>query len=182
MRSFALFAAAALVFATTVAENSQAQNAYPVATTSYVCAKCGKVHSRPAPSATMQPGPVVAQTQYVQNAYPSSTQVSAPSGGGTQSVLATLNAQRSRQGLPSLRYDGQLQAVAQQRAQMMASTGTKTHPPGSFAPGRYEGVGWSSSFTPGGVYACYTSDPNMTVAGAAMAYGRDGVYFAVVYR
>ncbi|WP_430451230.1 CAP domain-containing protein [Rhodopirellula europaea] len=96
--------------------------------------------------------------------------------------MTTLNAQRSRQGLRGLAYDPQLQAVAERRAQLMASTGLKTHPSGSFAPGRYEGVGWSSSHTPAGVSACYTSDPNMRVAGAAMARGRDGVYFCVVYR
>ncbi|MEL7336083.1 MAG: CAP domain-containing protein [Planctomycetota bacterium] len=103
-------------------------------------------------------------------------------GGGTQNVLSTLNAQRSRQGLRSLIYDPSLQAVAQRRAQLMASMGTKTHPPGSFSPGRYEGVGWSSSYSNNAVYACYTSDPSMTYAGAAMATGRDGVYFCVVYR
>jgi hypothetical protein len=64
----------------------------------------------------------------------------------------------------------------------MAARGLKSHPPGSFSPGRYEGVGWSSSYSPSGVSACYTSDPNMQYAGAAMATGRDGVYFAVVYR
>ncbi|EGF25909.1 CAP domain-containing protein [Rhodopirellula baltica] len=103
-------------------------------------------------------------------------------GGAVSNVLTTLNAQRSRQGLRGLAYDPQLQAVAERRAQLMASTGLKTHPSGSFAPGRYEGVGWSSSHTPAGVSACYTSDPNMRVAGAAMARGRDGVYFCVVYR
>ncbi|MCC9642680.1 CAP domain-containing protein [Rhodopirellula sp. JC740] len=103
-------------------------------------------------------------------------------GGPVSNVLSTLNAQRSRQGLRSLAYDPQLQAVAQRRAQQMAASGLKTHPSGSFAPGRYEGVGWSSSYSPRGVSACYTSDPNMRVAGAAMARGRDGVYFCVVYR
>lgn len=102
--------------------------------------------------------------------------------GGTANVLASLNAQRARQGLASLAPDPALQAVAQRRAALMASTGTKSHPPGSFAPGRYEGVGWSSSYSPSGVSACFTSDPNMRVAGAAMATGRDGVYFCVVYR
>ena len=101
---------------------------------------------------------------------------------GVQNVLSMLNGQRSRQGLRTLRYDPALQAVAERRAQQMASSGLKGHPPGSFAPGRYEGVGWSSSYSPRGVYACYTSDPNMTAAGAAMVSGRDGVYFAVVYR
>ncbi|MCC9602703.1 CAP domain-containing protein [Stieleria sp. JC731] len=102
--------------------------------------------------------------------------------GGIQNVLSTLNQQRQRKGLRALRFDPALQAVAERRAQMMASMGTKSHPPGSFSPGRYEGVGWSSSYSPNGVHACYTSDPRMTVAGAAMATGRDGVYFAVVYR
>ncbi|PHQ35214.1 CAP domain-containing protein [Rhodopirellula bahusiensis] len=114
----------------------------------------------------------------VSHSVPSSRRV----GGAVSNVLTTLNAQRSRQGLRGLAYDPQLQAVAERRAQLMASTGLKTHPSGSFAPGRYEGVGWSSSHTPAGVSACYTSDPNMRVAGAAMARGRDGVYFCVVYR
>ncbi|MFK8110697.1 MAG: CAP domain-containing protein, partial [Rubripirellula sp.] len=82
----------------------------------------------------------------------------------------------------SLRYDPQLQAVAERRAQTMASMGLKNHPPGSFSPGRYEGVGWSSSYAPSGVSACFTTDTRMQAAGAAMATGRDGVYFAVVYR
>lgn len=97
-------------------------------------------------------------------------------------VLHTLNAQRARQGLAGLRYDPILQAVAERRVQQMAASGQKGHPPGSFAPGRYEGVGWSSSYSPNGVSACYTSDPRMQEAGAAMAAGRDGVYFVVVYR
>ncbi|MCA9140076.1 MAG: hypothetical protein KDB00_25060 [Planctomycetales bacterium] len=111
-----------------------------------------------------------------------SHQVVSGLGAGAQNVLSMLNGQRSRQGLRSLRYDPALQAVAERRAQQMASSGLKSHPPGSFAPGRYEGVGWSSSFSPNGVSACYTSDPNMSAAGAAMVTGRDGVYFAVVYR
>ncbi|WP_283432336.1 CAP domain-containing protein [Neorhodopirellula lusitana] len=102
--------------------------------------------------------------------------------GGTSNVLSALNAQRSRQGLGALGYDPTLQAVAERRARLMASTGQKNHPSGSFAPGRYEGVGWNSSYSPAGVSACFTSDPNMRVAGAAMATGRDGVYFCVVYR
>lgn len=93
-----------------------------------------------------------------------------------------LNAQRARQGVGTLRYDPSLQAVAERRAQAMASMGLKTHPPGSFSPGTYEGVGWSSSYSPSGVSACFTSDSRMQYAGAAMATGRDGVYSAVVYR
>lgn len=103
-------------------------------------------------------------------------------GRGVVNVLATLNRQRARQGIGGLVYDPSLQAVAERRVSWMAARGYKNHPPGSFAPGRYEGVGWSSSFNPSGVSACFTSDPRMRAAGAAMATGRDGVYFAVVYR
>ena len=140
----------------------------------YVCPKCGRVHaSRPATAAVATVARPIAQVSH---------QAVSTVGGGVQNVLSMLNGQRSRQGLRSLRYDASLQAVAERRARQMASSGRKSHPPGSFAPGRYEGVGWSSSFSPRGVYACYTSDPNMTAAGAAMVPGRDGVYFAVVYR
>ena len=135
----------------------------------FVCPKCGRIHAtRPA-----------VQTVSASTNQPTQGTVSR---GGIQNVLGLLNGQRSRQGLRSLRYDAALQAVAERRARQMASMGMKSHPPGSFAPGRYEGVGWSSSYSPSGVHACYTSDPNMTTAGAAMVPGRDGVYFAVVYR
>lgn len=145
-----------------------------------VCPKCGKIHgSSNAVAPASYSTPVTANTLPPSVVRPAVPQ---PASGGSQNVLGMLNAQRSRQGLRSLRYDGALQAVAARRAQQMASMGIKSHPPGSFAPGRYEGVGWSSSFSPSGVYACYTSDPNMTTAGAAMVRGRDGVYFAVVYR
>ncbi len=141
---------------------------------SYYCAKCGTYHTRSggaSQSSTSLASPVI-QT----------SGSSLSSSGGTSNVLSALNAQRARQGLGSLAMDSQLQAVAERRAQLMASTGSKSHPPGSFSPGRYEGVGWSSSYSPSGVSACFTSDPNMRVAGAAMATGRDGVYFCVVYR
>ena len=101
---------------------------------------------------------------------------------GASNVLSTLNAQRARQGIGQLGFDPALQAVAERRAAEMARSGSKSHPPGSYAPGRYEGVGWSSSYSPSAVSACYTSDSRMRFAGAAMATGRDGVYFAVVYR
>ena len=156
------------------------------------CPKCGLIHS---PS---QAAPRVAPGVPVQNSWKTVSSPSEPASqpraqvasvahqsvlrSATQNVLGMLNRQRSRQGLRSLRYDASLQSVAERRARQMASTGSKSHPPGSIAPGRYEGVGWSSSFSPSGVSACYTSDPNMTVAGAAMVTGRDGVYFAVVYR
>jgi uncharacterized protein YkwD len=158
-----------------------------------VCAKCGRIHGSSA--STMQTSGVTynnptysSPTTYSSNHsgnYSPVQQTSYSSGyssGGTSNVLAMLNSQRARQGVGALSYDPTLQAVAQRRAQTMASMGIKSHPPGSFAPGRYEGVGWSSSFSPSGVSACYTSSPNMRYAGAAMATGRDGVYFAVVYR
>lgn len=202
MRSFVL--ASTLILSAWMAMESRvsAQQAvtgqsFVSTTTSYVCPKCGKVHTRPV---SVSSNPVAAPIQGVSYEAPIQGQsVSSPAtvapgqtpvgstsqlqgGGGVTNVLAALNAQRARQGIPSLQYDPQLQAVAQRRAQQMASMGTKSHPPGSFAPGRYEGVGWSSSYSPSGVSACYTSDPGMRYAGAAMATGRDGVYFAVVYR
>ena len=131
-----------------------AQSAVVVEATSetYFCPKCGKHHAR------------------------------SPVRSGVSNVLDALNGQRARQRLASLRYDPQLQAVAERRAAQMAASGQKGHPPGSFSPGTHEGVGWSSSYSPSGVSACYTSDSRMQYAGAAMARGRDGVYFAVVYR
>jgi uncharacterized protein YkwD len=152
----------------------------------YVCPKCGKVHVRSTTPATGSPAvPYTTSSSPVRPASYSAPVASTSrlrGGGPVRNVLAALNAQRARQGVPSLRYDPQLQAVAQRRAQQMASRGYKNHPPGSFAPGRYEGVGWSSSYSPSGVSACYTSDSRMKYAGAAMATGSDGVYFAVVYR
>jgi hypothetical protein len=175
-----------------------------LAATGVACPKCGRIHAPkqvvPAVSRTIATSPsrgtvVTSAPTVIQTSMPSASgttvTVAKPSsqatvwstiGGGVQNVLSMLNGQRARQGLRSLRYDASLQSVAERRARQMASTGTKSHPPGSFAPGRYEGVGWSSSFSPRGVSACYTSDPNMTAAGAAMVTGRDGVYFAVVYR
>ncbi len=158
----------------------------------YVCPKCGKVHVRSSSTNSSAirnaapTGSVISSSpatyQPVSFEAPVASSSALRGGGGITNVLAALNAQRARQGIRSLRYDPQLQAVAQRRAQRMAASGLKNHPSGSFAPGRYEGVGWSSSYSPSGVSACYTSDPRMQYAGAAMATGRDGVYFAVVYR
>lgn len=120
--------------------------------------------------------------QRVSTAVPIASSSQLRATGGVANVLAELNAQRSRKGVRLLRPDANLQRVAERRAQWMASRGLKGHPPGSFAPGRYEGVGWSSTFSPSRISACYTSDSRMQYAGAAMATGRDGVYFAVVYR
>jgi uncharacterized protein YkwD len=140
----------------------------------YYCEKCGTFHTR---TGSISQSAVGTASTIVQT-----SASSLATSGGTSNVLSALNAQRARQGLGSLAMDPQLQAVAERRAQLMASSGTKSHPPGSYAPGRYEGVGWSSSYSPSGVSACFTSDPRMRVAGAAMATGRDGVYFCVVYR
>ena len=143
----------------------------------FYCARCGRYHTatnnaRPTDSGLDQPGIEPSPTRGVLRG----------GGGGVQNVFATLNAQRARQGIGALRYDPVLQAVTEQRARLMASMRKKGHPPGSFSPGTHEGVGWSSSYSPSGVSACFTSDPNMRTAGAAMATGSDGVYFAVVYR
>jgi len=164
---------------------------------SAVCPKCGKIHGA-AQSSTVVQAPTVIQASatmpqagssvvQASPAIPSmsmATSMSMPptSNQGVSNVLSTLNAQRARQGIGQLGYDPELQAVAERRAQAMARSGNKSHPPGSYAPGRYEGVGWTSSYSPSGVSACFTSDSRMRVAGAAMATGRDGVYFAVVYR
>lgn len=172
----------------------------------YRCAKCGKLHYRTdsQPTVTAATPASVSTDQSVTPATASDTpaasevkQVSAEivqqkatvassvrtrASSGVSNVLSMLNAQRARIGVRALRFDPTLQAVAQRRAQAMAARGLKGHPPGSFSPGRYEGVGWSGSYSPSRVSACYTSDPRMQYAGAAMATGRDGVYFAVVYR
>ncbi len=146
---------------------------------SYYCAKCGTYHTR---SGGASQSSMNAASMNVSSPVMQTSGSSLSSSDGTSNVLSALNAQRARQGIGSLGMDPQLQVVAERRAQIMASSGTKGHPPGSFSPGRYEGVGWSSSYSPSGVSACFTSDPNMRVAGAAMATGRDGVYFCVVYR
>ncbi len=137
------------------------------------CPKCGKVHAAESVSRNGSSGQVV---------YSNSPTSRSLGGGGVSNVLDALNAQRARQGVRALMFDSSLQSVAERRAQQMASSGQKGHPPGSFSPGTHEGVGWSSSYSPSGVSACYTSDSRMQFAGAAMATGRDGVYFAVVYR
>ncbi|MEM9644523.1 MAG: CAP domain-containing protein [Planctomycetota bacterium] len=145
-----------------------------------ICPRCGKIHG--SAGSTVDGRPVTTATSRTTSTTGPGRSISPTTTGGVRNVIAALNAQRSRQGLASLSYDPSLQAVAERRARMMASTGNKNHPPGSFSPGTHEGVGWSSSYSPSGVSACFTSNPNMRSAGAAMATGRDGVYFCVVYR
>lgn len=159
MRKFVLLAASFLVTASASVTIAQTP-----------CAKCGRIHATATTPTSQSYNAPVASSSSLQ------------SSGGVSNVLSQLNAQRGRQGVGTLRYDPSLQVVAERRAQTMASMGLKNHPPGSFSPGTYEGVGWSSSYSPSGVSACFTSDSRMQYAGAAMATGRDGVYFAVVYR
>ena len=174
--TFSLLTLGSQSWAQTVITTSQQQT--------YVCPKCGKVHVRSVatPQAAQPAVSTVSYQQPVAQSQPVAASSSMRARGGVVNVLANLNAQRARQGLFSLTYDPQLQTVAERRAQTMAASGYKNHPPGSFSPGRYEGVGWSSSYSPSKVSACFTSDTRMRYAGAAMATGRDGDYFAVVYR
>ncbi len=180
-------------------------------TATYHCPKCGKWHTRPvasvqtsnervvvsqasasssshSPMASDSVSGIVVENSAASSVRPVAAEIpmaatsSLRSRGGVVNVLAELNAQRARLGVRVLQFDPVLQEVAQRRAQMMASRGLKGHPPGSFSPGRYEGVGWSGSYSPSHVSACFTSDSRMVAAGAAMATGSDGVYFAVVYR
>ena len=160
-------------------------------TETYYCQKCQKYHTRQVSSPVVSSAPVqgnvgqsvnMTQTAQVQYSQPVQTPTLTRSSSGARNVLDMLNNQRARRGLGSLQYDPQLQVVAERRASRMAASGQKGHPSGSFAPGRYEGVGWNSSYSPSGVSACFTSDPRMRAAGAAMVSGRDGVYFCVVYR
>lgn len=199
LRTFAILFSVAFTFHIALGPKAQGQ----VVNSSYVCPDCGRVHSGTHHGTVVNQGvtspvvysqpvnqvsysqPISSPVSYASNYSTTSYSPASPStysSGGTSNVLAMLNSQRARSGVPTLSYDSTLQAVAQRRAQTMASMGIKNHPPGSFAPGRYEGVGWSSSFSPTGVSACYTTDPNMRFAGAAMATGSDGVYFVVVYR
>lgn len=206
MRTLALFVAVAMPIAVgmpVLAQNSVVSSS---SATTYVCPKCGKLHYRqpataspasttitPAaatttPSAATAASPATVTVRKVSyettaaGAAPMASTSTIQASGGVSNVLGALNAQRARRGIRALLFDPALQAVAQRRAQRMAASGLKNHPPGSFSPGRYEGVGWSSSYSPSGVSACFTSDTRMRYAGAAMATGRDGVYFAVVYR
>ncbi|MDC0295673.1 CAP domain-containing protein [bacterium] len=101
---------------------------------------------------------------------------------GITSALALLNAQRQRAGVTPLEHDAELEQVARKRLMLMVESGERGHPPGSFAPGKYEGVGWVAGHSPSRVLACYSSDPRMRKAGAVMLHVRNEVYFVVVYR
>jgi len=98
------------------------------------------------------------------------------------SALPLLNAQRKRGGLAPLERSEELELVAKKRLQQMVASGHKGHPPGSFAPGKYEGVGWASGHAPTRVSACYSMDPTVREAGAVMLHVKSEVYFVVIYR
>ena len=155
-----------------------------------VCPECGRIHGPGHSSGVQHVGynsNPVSTTNYSSGLQSESlSRISSPtslrSSGGVSNVFSTLNAQRTGGGSFALQFDPHLQAVAERRAQQMAAQGLKNHVGGSFAPGRFEGVGWSSSYAPSGVSACFINDSRMIAAGAAMAAGRDGVYFSVVYR
>lgn len=123
------------------------------------------------------------QPQVVATQYAQAPQYAAQSNrANVRNVVGMLNQQRSRRRRLPLGFDPTLQAVAERRAQTMANSRIKDHPPGSYSPGRAEGVGWSSSRNPSQVSACYTNSRQFTACGAAAAEGPDGTYFAVVYR
>ncbi len=133
MRQFELGSMSLIVFlAMSVSGFVTAQS--PLPDGSYFCQKCGVYHS----NATGLVGTSIPPAAQVSAAQVPAAQVPAAQfrsgvGSGVRNVLAALNAQRSRQGIGALRYDGSLQAVAERRAQKMASMGMKSHPPGSFA-------------------------------------------------
>jgi hypothetical protein len=101
---------------------------------------------------------------------------------GIANALNLLNAQRQRSGIAPLKHANDLEMIAKKRLDLMVASGQKGHPPGSFAPGKYEGVGWVYGHAPTRVSACYSMDPNMKEAGAVMLHVKNGVYFVVVYR
>ena len=96
--------------------------------------------------------------------------------------LSMLNAARARRGLFAFTLDPSLDAVAYRRAQRMASSGHKGHVSGSYAPGRAEGVAWSSNSPGGVVNCCYAMSNRFRSVGSACVRGRDGYYCATVYR
>ncbi len=101
---------------------------------------------------------------------------------GVTSALNLLNAQRERGGIAPLKHASDLELIAKKRLDLMVASGQKGHPPGSFAPGKYEGVGWVYGHAPKRVSACYSMDPTMKEAGAVMLHVKNGVFFVVVYR
>ena len=99
-----------------------------------------------------------------------------------QYELTLINSARAKRGLHALTLDTDLDAVAQSRARRMAANGHKGHVSGSFAPGRAEGVAWHSSNRDAVTRCCYTMSGRFRRAGSACVRGRDGYYFATVYR
>ena len=108
--------------------------------------------------------------------------VAIPSADAGHNELSMINSARARRGLYAFSLDANLDAVAYRRAQRMASTSYKGHVSGSYAPGRAEGVAWSSSSPRGVVNCCYAMSGRYRSAGSACVRGRDGYYCATVYR
>ena len=135
-------------------------------------------------------GLVVAATASGQSPCPQCGQIHAATGGqsvaaaaGTRSVVVLLNRQRAARGLPPYIFDPVLQRVAERRALLTAATGRfRGHPPGSFSPGRGEGVGMSSSLRPTAVHACLTYSTRYRYCGCAMVQRNGRSFFALIVR
>lgn len=85
-------------------------------------------------------------------------------------AMMEVNQLRSSRGLPGFHWDEHLMQVARMRAEQLASRGQgAVHPPGSFSPARYEGVGLGHRFN-----TCYLYSQVGRSAGAATIerYGR----------
>jgi uncharacterized protein YkwD len=96
--------------------------------------------------------------------------------------LSLINSARAQRGLSAYAHDAELDAVAYARASRMASNGQKGHVSGSYAPGRAEGVAWHSSSPSAVTQCCFALSGQFRSAGSACVRGRDGYYFATVYR
>lgn len=99
-----------------------------------------------------------------------------------QHELSLINSARAKRGLHAYSLDANLDAVAEARARRMAANSYKGHVSGSYAPGRAEGVAWHSSSPSAVTRCCYALSGQFRSAGSACVRGRDGYYFATVYR
>ena len=99
-----------------------------------------------------------------------------------QYELSLINSARAKRGLHAYTLDPDLEAVAKARAQRMAANSYKGHVSGSYSPGRAEGVAWHSSSRSAVTRCCYALSGRFRRAGSASVRGRDGYYFATVYR
>lgn len=93
--------------------------------------------------------------------------------------VCRVNQIRARSGLPQLAADPQLMALAQQKAQTMASRGITGHPGGSLGTARGEGVGWSSNNQ---FSTCFLYSGGFRAAGAATVRGASGYHHVLLVR